>query len=59
MLNQLGSGSISCLQLAVETESLVRSNERQVDRSVLFFFCEPTVTGPVYLGILEQFVSHR
>ena len=36
MLNQLGSGSTSCLTPAVETERLMRSNERQ-DRSVLFF----------------------
>ena len=53
MLNQLGSGSISCLRPAVETERLVRSNERQDHRSVLF--CESTVTGPVYLDMLEQF----
>ena len=44
MLNQLGSGSTTCLRPAVETKQLVRSNERQ-DRSV--HFCEPTVTGPV------------
>ena len=36
MLNQLGSGSISCLRLAVENERLARSNERQDHRSVLF-----------------------
>ena len=34
MLNQLGSGSISCLRPEVETERLVRSNERQDHRSV-------------------------
>ena len=54
MLNQLGSGSISCLRPAVETERLVRSNERQDHRSVLFI-CEFTVTGPVDLDMLEQF----
>ena len=43
------------LTTAVETERLVRSNERQDHRFVLFF-CDPTVTGPVYLGMLEQFV---
>ena len=42
------------LTTAVETERLVRSNERQDHPSVLF--CEPTVTGPVYLDMLEQFV---
>ena len=33
MLNQLGSGSTCCLRPAVETEHLVRSNERQNNRS--------------------------
>ena len=41
--DQLGSGSVSCLRPEVETESLVRSNERQDHRSV-------------YLDMLEQFV---
>ena len=55
MLNQLRSGSISCSRPVVETERLVRSNERQDRRSVLLF-CEPRVTGLVYLDMLEQFV---
>ena len=46
MLNQFGSGSISCLRPAVETERLVRSNERQDHWSV-------------YLDMLEQFVYPR
>ena len=53
-VNQLGSGPICCLQLTVETERLVRSNERQ-DLNT-FFLCEPTVIAPVYLDMLEQFV---
>ena len=54
MLNQLGSGSISCLRPAVETERLVRYNERQNHRSVLFLwtYC----TDRVYLEMLKQFV---
>ena len=55
-LNQLGSGSISCLRPGVKTERLVRSNERQDHRSDLCFLCEHTVTDPMYLEILEQFV---
>ena len=37
MLNQLGKCSISCLRPAIKTERLVRSNERQDQRSVLLF----------------------
>ena len=48
MLNQLGSGSISCLRPAVETEHLVWSNERRDYRP--FFPCEPTITGHVGAG---------
>ena len=55
MLNELDSGSISCLRPAIETECLVRFNERQDHRSILFFSV-PTVTGPVYLEMFEQFV---
>ena len=47
MLNQIGSGSISCLRLAVEPVRLVRSNERQ-DLNP-FFLCEPKVS-PRVLG---------
>ena len=38
MLNQLGSGSVSCLRPAVVTESFVRYTERQDHRSVLFLW---------------------
>ena len=50
MPNQLGSGSISCLRPAVETEHLVQSNERQDHWSVLFsltYSHRPHVLGHV------------
>ena len=54
MLYYLGSGSIICLQPAVETERLVRSNERQDHRSILFLW---TYSHRLrVLGHVDQFV---
>ena len=54
MLNHLGSGSISCLRRQSKLNVWCGLMKNRIIGS--FFYCEPTVTGPVYLGILEQFI---
>ena len=54
MLDQLGSGSISCLRRQSKLNVWCGLTKVRIIDS--FFLCEPTVTGPVFLCMLEQFV---